>query len=97
LYDEVIARFQELTRKYSKLARMHNIGKSGEGRDLWVDGFVTPYEILRWNDEEMDGIRRDYPIVSKIKVSGGTVSDGERASKIVGHILGHIAYIARWS
>jgi len=156
-------------------------------KDYNGDGFVTSYEILRWNDEEMDGrffkdwtpydhpvlggveiggnrgmppaygeqletvcrihydylihiaglspllrikdlkserkhdgkyrvvatlknegflstyitrnalkIRRDYPIVSKIKVVGGTVTDGERASKIVGHILGPLAYIARW-
>lgn len=36
LHQEVAHRLQELARQYPKLARTHNIGKSGEGRDLWV-------------------------------------------------------------
>lgn len=36
LHAEVSARMQELARKYPKRARAHNIGKSREGRDLWV-------------------------------------------------------------
>ena len=36
LHAEVSANLQELARKYPKLARTHNIGKSREGRDLWV-------------------------------------------------------------
>jgi murein tripeptide amidase MpaA len=36
LYQEVVQRMQTLAKQHPRLARMHNIGKSGEGRDLWV-------------------------------------------------------------
>jgi len=36
LYQEVADRLHTLARQHPKLARLHNIGKSGEGRDLWV-------------------------------------------------------------
>ena len=36
LYQEVVGRLHQLVRKHPKLVRLHNIGKSGEGRDLWV-------------------------------------------------------------
>lgn len=36
VHQETANHFQELTRQYPKLARVHNIGKSGKGRDLWV-------------------------------------------------------------
>lgn len=159
---------------------------SAAGRDYDGDGYVTQYEIMRWNDEEKDGkyfapwksykhpvlgdveiggprgmpqgvddrlkneceihyrlltyiaglspllgiknlvsepaqngnyrvvatlqnqgflstyvtrhaleIKRDYPIVANIKVTGGEVVGGA-ASQNVGHILGKLAYIRRW-
>jgi len=36
LYAEVTQKLQSLAKRYPKLARLHNIGKSGQGRDLWV-------------------------------------------------------------
>jgi len=36
LYQEVVDRMRALARQHPQLARLHNIGKSGEGRDLWV-------------------------------------------------------------
>ncbi|MBC7927881.1 MAG: hypothetical protein H7039_19725 [Bryobacteraceae bacterium] len=36
LYGEVTQKLQKLAAQYPKLARLHNIGKSGQGRDLWV-------------------------------------------------------------
>ena len=36
LYREVVDRMHALAQQYPQLARLHNIGKSGEGRDLWV-------------------------------------------------------------
>ncbi len=36
LYEEVVAQLQELAKKYPKLASTYSIGKTGEGRDLWV-------------------------------------------------------------
>lgn len=36
LYAEVVTQLQHLPRRYPKLARLHTIGKSGEGRDLSV-------------------------------------------------------------
>lgn len=37
LYEEVVKGLHELARQYPKLARTHNIGKTGDtGRDLWV-------------------------------------------------------------
>ena len=36
LYQEVVERLHVLAKQYPRLARLHNIGKSGQGRDLWV-------------------------------------------------------------
>ena len=36
LYQEVVDRLHALARQHPNLARLHNIGKSGKGRDLWV-------------------------------------------------------------
>lgn len=41
-------------------------------------------------------IRRDYPIVATLSVTGGSLVKADRATKNVGHILGKIAYIGRW-
>ena len=41
-------------------------------------------------------IRRDYPIVATLSVTGGSLVQGDRASKNAGHILGTLAYVARW-
>ena len=41
-------------------------------------------------------IRRDYPIVTTLSVTGGSLEQGDRASKNAGHILGTLAYVARW-
>ncbi|MCK5558352.1 MAG: hypothetical protein KAJ01_08240, partial [Candidatus Hydrogenedentes bacterium] len=45
-------------------------------KDYNGDGFVTSYEILRWNDEEMDGrffkdwIPYDHPVLGKVEIGG---------------------------
>jgi Zinc carboxypeptidase len=36
LYQEIVDRLHFLAKKYPEFARLHNIGKSGEGKDLWV-------------------------------------------------------------
>jgi hypothetical protein len=41
-------------------------------------------------------IRRDYPVVATLSVTGGSLEQGHRATKNAGHILGPIAYVARW-
>ena len=41
-------------------------------------------------------IRRDYPVVATLSVTGGSLVEGDRAIKNAGHILGTIAYIGRW-
>ncbi len=41
-------------------------------------------------------IRRDYPVVATLSVTGGSLVEGDRSTKNVGHILGALAYVARW-
>jgi hypothetical protein len=36
LYEEVTRKLRELVQQYPELAELYSIGKSGEGRDLWV-------------------------------------------------------------
>ena len=41
-------------------------------------------------------IKRDYPVLARIRVTGGQVVDDE-PTKNVGHIFGKLTYIRRWS
>ena len=49
---------------------------SGAGRDYDEDGYVTQYEILRWNDEEKDGVYfapwtpYQHPELGEIEIGG---------------------------
>ncbi len=49
-YDELVQHMRELTEAYPHLARMYSIGKSYEGRDLWLVE-ITNHETGDHNDK----------------------------------------------
>ena len=57
---------------------------------LQNQGFLSTYVTRKALE-----IRLDYPIIARIRVEGGELSDEDPAKK-VGHILGKLAYIRRW-
>ena len=58
---------------------------------LQNEGFLSTY-VARNSLE----IRRDYPIVATLSITNGFFAEGERTTRNVGHILGTLAYVARW-
>jgi len=53
-------------------------------------GFLSTYVTRR-----ALAIKRDYPIVGRIRVTGGRLVEGGTV-QTVGHILGRLAYVRRW-